>query len=278
MEEFYDSGGVTSFVDRVSAALGIHASQMKVVAVYTGSVVVDYTIEPDQADDSGSDPEAQLRAIQKNLNVIVESGDSEVFGAPVLSASTNGATIIEDPTYNPVQKPTQATPVYDDDNTVTISDETAAGITVAATSVIAIIVAIVIILLCCFGVGTFIICSYQVSKASQQVNEIQKKHAVSNDLKKQGLANASESQIEVDQQYALPEEIDIDIFSKKRNVKANEDAIVDQRASISSDRHLVKADQSTIPLNPSTTKKRLVRPVPQEDTKEIAAKINTIKN
>lgn len=47
IDEFYGAGGVTSFIDRVSAALGIHASQMKVVAVYTGSVVVDYAIEPD---------------------------------------------------------------------------------------------------------------------------------------------------------------------------------------------------------------------------------------
>jgi DNA segregation ATPase FtsK/SpoIIIE-like protein len=46
MEEFYDNGGPTSFIDRVSASLGIHASQMKVVAVYTGSIVVDYEIEP----------------------------------------------------------------------------------------------------------------------------------------------------------------------------------------------------------------------------------------
>jgi hypothetical protein len=48
MDEFYASGGPTSFVDRVCAALGIHASQMKVVAVYTGSVVVEYEIAPDE--------------------------------------------------------------------------------------------------------------------------------------------------------------------------------------------------------------------------------------
>jgi hypothetical protein len=108
MDEFYSAGGVTSFVDRVSAALGIHASQMKVVAVYTGSLVVDYVIEPDttESSSSSSDAAAQLRAIQNNLNTIVESGDSEVFGAPVLSASTNGAVVIEDPTYNPLQRPT----------------------------------------------------------------------------------------------------------------------------------------------------------------------------
>lgn len=50
MDEFYDSGGVTSFVDRVSAALGIHASQMKIVAVYTGSVVVDYEITAEETE------------------------------------------------------------------------------------------------------------------------------------------------------------------------------------------------------------------------------------
>ena len=44
MDEFFASGGVTSFVDRVCAALQIHASQMKVVAVYTGSVVVEYDL------------------------------------------------------------------------------------------------------------------------------------------------------------------------------------------------------------------------------------------
>lgn len=61
MDEFYGAGGVVSFVDRVSAALGIHASQFKVVAVYTGSVVVDYEIEA--AEDS-SDSEAELRALE----------------------------------------------------------------------------------------------------------------------------------------------------------------------------------------------------------------------
>lgn len=58
MEEFYEAGGVTSFVDRVSAALGIHASQMKVVAVYTGSVVVDYEITVNNDDGATSSADA----------------------------------------------------------------------------------------------------------------------------------------------------------------------------------------------------------------------------
>ena len=43
MAEFYSkAGGVVSFADRVAFALGIHASQIKIVSVYTGSVVIDY--------------------------------------------------------------------------------------------------------------------------------------------------------------------------------------------------------------------------------------------
>lgn len=162
MDEFYSNGGTTSFIDRVSAALGIHASQMKVVAVYEGSLVVDYVIEPDTSDPNADSAAAaqQLRAIQNNLNVIVESGDADVFGAPVLSAATNGAVVIEDPTYNPVQKPTQATPVSSQgDKTVTISDDAAVAITSTA-SVVVIIVVIVVLMLCCFGIGTAIICTY----------------------------------------------------------------------------------------------------------------------
>jgi len=37
LEEFYGSGGVTLFQDRMAAVLGVHASQIKIVAVYEGS-------------------------------------------------------------------------------------------------------------------------------------------------------------------------------------------------------------------------------------------------
>ena len=45
MDEFYASGGVTRFVDRMAASLGIPAYRIKTVAVYEGSVIVDFTIE-----------------------------------------------------------------------------------------------------------------------------------------------------------------------------------------------------------------------------------------
>ena len=63
MNEFFDNGGTTAFIDRVAGSLGIHASTIKVVGVYTGSVVVDYEITPDKSLNQTVD---DLKAIKKN--------------------------------------------------------------------------------------------------------------------------------------------------------------------------------------------------------------------
>ena len=44
MEGFFAAGGTTKFVDRLAASLGIHASNIKIVSVYEGSVVVQFQI------------------------------------------------------------------------------------------------------------------------------------------------------------------------------------------------------------------------------------------
>ena len=46
-DEFFSAGGTTTFIDRVSASLGIHASTIKIVSVYEGSLVVNYEIRND---------------------------------------------------------------------------------------------------------------------------------------------------------------------------------------------------------------------------------------
>jgi len=48
MDEFFANGGTTAFVDRLCASLGIHASTVKSVSVYKGSVGVDYEIVPNE--------------------------------------------------------------------------------------------------------------------------------------------------------------------------------------------------------------------------------------
>lgn len=54
MNEFFSNGGTTQFVDRVAGSLGIHASTIKIVSVYEGSVVLNYDITVDDDDASSS--------------------------------------------------------------------------------------------------------------------------------------------------------------------------------------------------------------------------------
>lgn len=48
--EFFADGGTTRFVDRMAAALGIHASNIKTVSVYEGSLIINYIIINDSDD------------------------------------------------------------------------------------------------------------------------------------------------------------------------------------------------------------------------------------
>jgi hypothetical protein len=60
LDEFFTAGGTTSFVDRLTGSLGIHASQVKIVSVYEGSLVVNYELEADEDSDvSLADLESQ---------------------------------------------------------------------------------------------------------------------------------------------------------------------------------------------------------------------------
>lgn len=54
MNEFFANGGTTTFVDRVAGSLGIHASTIKIVSVYEGSVVLNYDIVADDSDSATS--------------------------------------------------------------------------------------------------------------------------------------------------------------------------------------------------------------------------------
>jgi hypothetical protein len=50
MDAFFSKGGTTAFVDRLAGSLGIHASTIKMVSVYQGSLVVNYAITTDDGD------------------------------------------------------------------------------------------------------------------------------------------------------------------------------------------------------------------------------------
>jgi len=83
MDEFFADGGTTSFVDRLTSSLGIHASQVKIVSVYEGSLVVNYELEAD-------DPDA-LADLEATQNDMFSSGSVDL-GAPVLEFTAAVAT------------------------------------------------------------------------------------------------------------------------------------------------------------------------------------------
>lgn len=85
--DFFAKGGTTSFVDRLASSLGIHASTIKIVSVYEGSLVVDYSIvEPND------DP---VRLQQLAAAQIAAYATNQVsLGAPILDVSVTATSAI----------------------------------------------------------------------------------------------------------------------------------------------------------------------------------------
>jgi len=89
LAEFYADGGVDKFVDRMAAVLGINASQIKTVAVYTGSVIVEIMVSP--AEDDTNPEETKEKMNLKFMNAV--SGGTLVFGAPIIDASSDNRIV-----------------------------------------------------------------------------------------------------------------------------------------------------------------------------------------
>ena len=65
LAEFYAEGGTTRFVDRLAASLGINANRIKTVAVYKGSVIVDFIIEAEEIPgETSTSAAAKLKVIK----------------------------------------------------------------------------------------------------------------------------------------------------------------------------------------------------------------------
>ena len=84
LAEFYSSGGTTKFVDRMAAALGIKAANVKIVSVYEGSVVTVTQIQ--STPDSPLDSVGGTSAVQSNL-VTQLTNNAIPLGAPIMSVS-----------------------------------------------------------------------------------------------------------------------------------------------------------------------------------------------
>lgn len=79
LSEFYADGGTTAFVDRLSSSLGISTSTMKVVSVYTGSVVVQFQIT------SKTNSSSEISTIKTALTKGIKAG-TIWLGAPIIDA------------------------------------------------------------------------------------------------------------------------------------------------------------------------------------------------
>lgn len=79
-KEYFASGGTTNFIDRVAGSLGIHASTIKIVSVYEGSLVVNYDI---YADDRDTKPETTLQKLHDKQIQKFATGQMDL-GAPIL--------------------------------------------------------------------------------------------------------------------------------------------------------------------------------------------------
>jgi hypothetical protein len=106
MEAFFADGGTTSFIDRLTASLGIHASTVKIVSVYEGSLIVNYEIS---VDDDDADA---LAAIQAKQDEVFSSGSINL-GAPVLAYKATAQIEVTSSTYIPV---TISAPTYSQSN------------------------------------------------------------------------------------------------------------------------------------------------------------------
>ena len=85
MKSFYDAGGTTTFVDRLASVLGIHASEIKVVSVYEGSLIVQFEIT-DPLDNSDN-----LKKIKTDMeNKVAQDKVKLDLGAPILEFNNNG--------------------------------------------------------------------------------------------------------------------------------------------------------------------------------------------
>jgi hypothetical protein len=92
LAEFYSSGGTTTFADRVAGALGIPAWRIKTVAVYEGSVVIEYVV---LKDDSLEDSDDELVNVGAKMSSFFSDPNSTWLGAPVLSVTSGGVTVVD---------------------------------------------------------------------------------------------------------------------------------------------------------------------------------------
>ena len=89
LAEFWEEGGVVTFVDRMAGVLGIHRADIKIVQVYEGSTVIEFMIVSDPEDE-----EAVSLLDVKDGFVSAVSTMTSFMGSPVLNAVSQGVQVV----------------------------------------------------------------------------------------------------------------------------------------------------------------------------------------
>jgi len=89
MDDFFASGGVLTFTQKMIGVLGIHQSELRVVSCYEGSTIVNFEILRDLADEFPLD----LVTVEQNFRIFATTADS-FMGTPILGAVVETVAII----------------------------------------------------------------------------------------------------------------------------------------------------------------------------------------
>lgn len=101
LDAFFSNGGTTTFADRVAGSLGIHASDIKVVSVYEGSLVVNYDVT---VPEGSTTTIAQLQAKQTQA---FATGAVDL-GAPILDVAASVSVASDTDTTGTTTKPSES--------------------------------------------------------------------------------------------------------------------------------------------------------------------------
>ena len=83
-EEFFARGGITTFVDRMAASIGLHRADIKVVQVYEGSTIIDFEVIRDLAAEVPIVFEDVIETFES-----VMSTSTEFMGSVILDVSSS---------------------------------------------------------------------------------------------------------------------------------------------------------------------------------------------
>lgn len=89
MDDFFSKGGVTTFVDRMAAVLGIQKADLKVVSVYEGSTIVEFQV----IDNPEAEAPIDLKAVKSIFDTVIKTVET-FMDSPILSAVADGSPVL----------------------------------------------------------------------------------------------------------------------------------------------------------------------------------------